>query len=113
MIGEKAFKEFCDMAAKGGKLDALFITPTASFRRAQQLDMINMADARDLLPIFKHASNEIMLIGNSTVLLRIAHPYLDRELRGHTFAFINGLEYLDGFEEGARIKSELEARVRL
>lgn len=112
MIGEEAFKGFCRQAEEGACIRALFITASKFEREAQQLDMLNVANARDLPVLFKEAKRELF-IRNSTALLRIAHPYLDRELAGLEFHFIHGLDLLNVFEDGEAIIANLKSRVRL
>jgi hypothetical protein len=110
MIGEANFKGWCSQAEKGERVLALFITPNAPARREQQLNMFNMANARGLSPIF-YQNSFCLEVGESKAYTRIAHPYLDRELKGLDWSFINGLEYLDAFEHGEEIARNLSVRI--
>lgn len=112
MIGEEAFKGFCRHAESGLPIRALFITPTAIARREQRIDMINEAGAHGL-DIIVFDQGQKLEIGPAVAYQRIAHPYLDRELKGLEWHFIHGLEYLDAFEHGEAIALNLTATARL
>lgn len=112
MIGEVAFKGFCSHANDGLPIRALFITPNAPSREEQKIDMLNMASARGLDALYYH-KERTLAIGPATVYQRIAHPYLDRELKSLEWHFIHGLEYLNAFDEGDAIAANLTMMVRL
>ena len=111
MIGEVAFKGFCSQAAEGRPLRALFIVPNAPAREQLQIDMLNIAAARGLNPVFNKSTRQLHVIP-AVAYIRIAHPYLDRELKGLDWHFISGLEYLDAVEEGPAIGANLMMRVQ-
>lgn len=109
MIYELAFRNLLDQAEQGQSIRALFITPTHLARTEQQFDMLDMANERDFHPMF-HVKDRHITFLDCTVVIRIAHPYLDRELRGWTWNQIHGLEYLEEFAAGERIAQELKSR---
>lgn len=94
MIGETSFKGLCSHAKSGLPIRALYITRDAPARKQQHLDMLNVASARGLNTIWYEKERKLM-VETATVYLRIAHPYIDRELREHEWHFIHGLEYLE------------------
>lgn len=110
MIGEDTFKDFCT-AAHSGVVTALFITPTALARDEQHISMMNLMGAAGI-EYQAVAKSRILSIPGGSAFLRIAHPYLDRELKGIEWDFIDGLEYLDAFEGSERIQQLLMSRVR-
>lgn len=111
MIGEDAFKGLCNRTKEGLAMRALFITPTAALRSQQQLDMLNMGADMDLNPLANYSTRTVTL-GKSRIWLRIAHPYIDEELKGLEWHFIHGLNYLDKYPEGESIAANLQMRVR-
>lgn len=112
MSSRKGFKALCAAACEGAAQRVLFISPNSPAREVQQLEFINDA-ATWGVPIEVRRTPREIQIGDSVALLRIAHPYLDREMKGMEFHFIHGLEHLEAFEDGKRIEQELLARVRL
>lgn len=111
MIGETAFKGLCSHAAKGCAVRALFITPNALERDGQKIDMMNVANARGLSPVWRQPLRAIQ-IDACAAYLRIAHPHLDEELRGLEWHFIHGLEYLTRLDDGDAIGANLIMKVR-
>lgn len=111
MIGKKSFETLCTHARDGLPVRALFITPSAVDRTAQLLHMQNTAHALGLNSLSYRAQNKLE-IGPTVAFLRIAHRRLDEELKGLEWHFIHGLEYLDNFEDGDAIKTNLEMMVR-
>lgn len=111
MIGEEAFKGIRRYILAGDPCRVLFITPSIATRRGQQLDMLDTLNAWGFNPIWYTSAQQIKVEG-STIYLRTAHEFLDREMRGMEFTFIEGLEYLNAFKDGFRIKAELQRRVR-
>lgn len=106
MIGELAFKNLCRYAVGGLPVRALFITPGAAEREEQKLGMLNEAMAQGLNTEYYH-NLRTMNVGPCVVYQRIAHAYLDRELKGLEWHFIDGLEYLEKFEDGEAIQANL------
>jgi hypothetical protein len=104
------FKYFLDSAAQGKLVRGLFITPKSNVRDILQLEMINEIDARGISDVVLHKGE--VRIGDSVAYLRVAHPYLDREMRGQELHFIHGLEHVEALKDGDQIANELMYRVR-
>lgn len=111
MIDQEAFNGFCSQAAEGQPIRALFITPSGVVRDMQKLDMFATANSRGLNALWLANSSRIR-INEAEAYLRVAHGYLDREMQGKEFHYINGLEYFDGDEAGREVQNYLKTLVR-
>lgn len=112
MDDQIAFKGFLDRADEGVPVRGLFITPNAPLRELQQIKMINAATARGMHPLMVRSERKLN-VGPGVATLRIAHPFLDRELKGLQWHFVHGLEYLDVFEDGKAIAANLAMQARI
>lgn len=105
------FKAFCARAANGVPVRALFICPTPPARDVLQLEMINEMDAQNIENMVLRSSREVR-IGDSVAFLRVAYPYLDREMRGLELHYVHGLEHVRALPDGEDIAAGILSRVR-
>jgi hypothetical protein len=111
---EQALEDFLAAIAKGEVRRDLFIFPNRMARELFRLELIESAQERGMYPMVRTGDNTVTFHGNeSTAMLRVAHPFLDRELQAYEFHAAYGLDHLGGFERGADIRSGVLARARL
>lgn len=105
------FKEFLDAVAKGEHRRDLFLLPNKELRESAILTLFNVASNRGMCPIIRRTDSTVIL-DQSLAMVRIAHPYIDRELKSIVWTGLHGLDTLDDFEHADDMKTNLQAMVR-
>lgn len=108
-------EKFLEAVARGEYRRELFIFRTKADLAVFKLELADTANALNLRPLATTASrHNIEFDGNpSVLLLRVARPYLDREVRGQEFHAIHGLDYFHAIHDGDAIRQLVESRIRL